>query len=159
MGMKNRFNRFFELDEEEDDELEFMQDQQSSSFSKGEEIKKNDNRTLPIINAKREKASKKVVPFNQQHSEKKAKITILEPRFYSEVQEIADILLEDQAVVLNFVRMEEEQAKRIVDFLTGTVYALGGDIQRIGDEIFLCTPENVRIDGVLTDIMREKDLY
>lgn len=155
--MKNKFSRFFELDEE--DELNPMQNQEDPSYFKGQETKKNVNKTVPIINAKKEKANNKVLSFNQQNSVRQAKITILEPRVYSEVQEIADILLKDQSVVLNFVRMDEEQAKRIVDFLTGTVYALGGDIQRVGNEIFLCTPENVSIDGTLTDIMREKDLY
>lgn len=157
MGMKNKFSRFFELDEE--DELNPMQNQEDPSYFKGQETKKNVNKTVPIINAKKEKANNKVLSFNQQNSVRQAKITILEPRVYSEVQEIADILLKDQSVVLNFVRMDEEQAKRIVDFLTGTVYALGGDIQRVGNEIFLCTPENVSIDGILTDVMREKDLY
>jgi cell division inhibitor SepF len=157
MGMKKRFSRFFELDEE--DELDQAHNQETSTFSRGTETKQNVNKTIPIINTKREKVNNKVVSFNQQNLAKQTKITILEPRVYSEVQEIADILLKDQSVVLNFVRMDEEQAKRIVDFLTGTVYALGGDIQRVGNEIFLCTPENVSIDGTLTEIMREKDLY
>ena len=157
MGIKNKFSRFFELDEE--DELDQMHQQEYSPYSRDGEMKQTDKRTVPIINTKREKVNSKVVSFNQQSSAKQAKITILEPRVYSEVQGIADILLKEESVVLNFVRMDEEQAKRIVDFLTGTVYALGGDIQRIGNEIFLCTPENVSIDGTLTDIMREKDLY
>ncbi len=157
MGIKNKFSRFFELDEE--DEFDQMHQQEYSSYSRDGEMKQTDKRTVPIINTKREKVNSKVVSFNQQSSAKQAKITILEPRVYSEVQGIADILLKEESVVLNFVRMDEEQAKRIVDFLTGTVYALGGDIQRIGNEIFLCTPENVSIDGTLTDIMREKDLY
>lgn len=157
MGLKNKFSRFFELDEE--DELNPVRNQEAPSYFRGKEMEKNVNRTVPIINTKREKVNNKVLSFNQQNSDKQAKITILEPRVYSEVQEIADILLKDQSVVLNFVRMDEEQAKRIVDFLTGTVYALGGDIQRVGNEIFLCTPQNVSIDGTLTDIMREKDLY
>ncbi|SEK30771.1 cell division inhibitor SepF [Carnobacterium iners] len=159
MGIKNKFSRFFELDEE--DELDSIYDQGIPSSSRsGESRTSQDNdKSIPIINTKREKANNKVVSFNQQTSTKQAKITIIEPRIYSEVQEIADILLREESVVLNFFRMDEEQAKRIVDFLTGTVYALGGDIQRIGNEIFLCTPESVDIDGALTDIMREKDLY
>ena len=157
MGIKNKFSRFFELDEE--DEFDQMHQQEYSSYSRDGEMKQTDKRTVPIINTKREKVNSKVVSFNQQSSAKQAKITILEPRVYSEVQGIADILLKEESVVLNFVRMDVEQAKRIVYFLTGTVYALGGDIQRIGNEIFLCTPENVSIDGTLTDIMREKDLY
>ncbi|MEG0496460.1 MAG: cell division protein SepF [Carnobacterium sp.] len=157
MGMKNKFSRFFELDEE--DEFDQMHHQEFTSYSRDGETKQIDKKTVPIINTKREKGNSKVVSFNQQSSAKQAKINILEPRVYSEVQGIADILLKEESVVLNFIRMDEEQAKRIVDFLTGTVYALGGDIQRIGNEIFLCTPENVSIDGTLTDIVREKDLY
>lgn len=157
MGMKNKFSRFFELDEE--DEFEQVINHEPTSFTKGGMNEKADSQTVPIINAKRGKINNKVISMNQQAVTKQAKITIIEPRVYSEVQGIADILLKDESVVLNFVRMDEEQAKRIVDFLTGTVYALGGDIQRIGNEIFLCTPENVSIDGALTDMMREKDLY
>lgn len=68
-------------------------------------------------------------------------------------------MLSNQSVVLNFTRIEEDQAKRIVDFLTGTIYAISGDIQRIGEEIFLCTPKNVEINGALSDAMQENDFY
>lgn len=163
MGMMNNFNRFFGLDEEEeinDNEMNPSKETGIPVSSKSNKQRNIDATAAPIINTRREQAkSNKVVSINQHPTQQQSKITIFEPRVYSEVQEIANILLNDQSVVLNFVRMDEEQAKRIVDFLTGTVYALDGDIQRIGNEIFLCTPKNVSIDGTLTDIMREKDLY
>ncbi|WP_414839996.1 cell division protein SepF [Carnobacterium sp. TMP28] len=158
MGKKNVFSRFFELYEEDEFESTHQEDLSSSKNMKFRTPQDKDKST-PLINTKREKATNKVISFKQQTSTKQAKITIVEPRVYSEVQEIADILLREESVVLNFLRMDEEQAKRIVDFLTGTVYALGGDIQRIGNEIFLCTPENVSIDSALTDSMREKNLH
>jgi len=49
-----------------------------------------------------------------------------------------------------------DQAKRIVDFLSGTVYAIGGDIQRIGQNIFLCTPDNVDVSGSISEIMQQE---
>lgn len=76
-----------------------------------------------------------------------AQITIVEPKVYSEALGIAKKIVANEAVIVNFTLIEEAQARRIVDFLTGTVYALGGDIQRIGSEIFLCTPINITIDG------------
>ncbi|MCA9765842.1 MAG: cell division protein SepF [Carnobacterium sp.] len=158
MEIKNVFSRFFELYEEDEFDSTHQEVPSSSKNMKFRTQQDND-KSIPLINTKREKETNKVISFKQQTSIKQAKITIVEPRVYSEVQEIADILLKEESVVLNFSRMDEEQAKRIVDFLTGTVYALGGDIQRIGNEIFLCTPESVSIDGVLTDIMREKDLH
>lgn len=161
--MMNNFNRFFGLDEEEeinDNEMNSSKETGIPVSSKPNKQRNIDVTAAPIINTRREQVkSSKVVSINQHPTQQQAKITIFEPRVYSEVQEIANVLLNDQSVVLNFVRMDEEQAKRIVDFLTGTVYALDGDIQRIGNEIFLCTPKNVSIDGALTDIMREKDLY
>lgn len=75
------------------------------------------------------------------------KITILEPRVYSESMAIAKRIINGEAVLVNFHLVEEEQARRIVDFLTGTVYAQDGDIKRVGDEIFLCTPKGMEIDG------------
>lgn len=79
------------------------------------------------------------------------KMILLEPRAYSESQQIADHLKKKNTVVVNMKRVTPDQAKRIVDFLSGTVYALGGDLQKIGAGIFLCTPKNVNVEGAITD--------
>ena len=79
------------------------------------------------------------------------KMILLEPRAYSESQQIADHLKKRNTVVVNMKRVTPDQAKRIVDFLSGTVYALGGDLQKIGGGIFLCTPKNVDVEGAITD--------
>ena len=79
------------------------------------------------------------------------KMILLEPRAYSESQQIADHLKKKNTVVVNMKRVTPDQAKRIVDFLSGTVYALGGDLQKIGGGIFLCTPKNVDVEGAITD--------
>lgn len=79
------------------------------------------------------------------------KMILLEPRAYSESQQIADHLKKRNTVVVNMKRVTPDQAKRIVDFLSGTVYALEGDLQKIGAGIFLCTPKNVDVEGAITD--------
>ena len=79
------------------------------------------------------------------------KMILLEPRAFSESQQIADHLKKRNTVVVNMKRVTADQAKRIVDFLSGTVYALGGDLQKIGAGIFLCTPKNVNVEGAITD--------
>ena len=79
------------------------------------------------------------------------KMILLEPRAYSESQQIADHLKKKNTVVVNMKRVTPDQAKRIVDFLSGTVYALGGDLQKIGGGIFLCTPKNVNVEGQISD--------
>ena len=79
------------------------------------------------------------------------KMILLEPRAYSESQQIADHLKKRNAVVVNLKRVTPEQAKRIVDFLSGTLYAIGGDLQKLGSGIFLCTPKNINVQGKMTD--------
>ena len=79
------------------------------------------------------------------------KMILLEPRAFSESQQIADHLKNRNTVVVNMKRVTSEQAKRIIDFLSGTVYAIGGDLQKIGVGIFLCTPKNVNVEGTISD--------
>ena len=80
-----------------------------------------------------------------------AKMILLEPRAYSETQQIADHLKKRNTVVVNLKRVTGDQAKRIMDFLSGTIYAIKGDIQKIGGGIFLCTPNNINVQGKITD--------
>ena len=80
-----------------------------------------------------------------------AKMILLEPRAYSEAQQIADHLKKRNTVVVNLKRVTSDQAKRIMDFLSGTIYAIKGNIQKIGSGIFLCTPNNINVQGKITD--------
>lgn len=79
------------------------------------------------------------------------KMILVEPRAYSESQQIADHLKRRNSVVVNLKRVTADQAKRIIDFLSGTLYAIGGDLQKLGNGIYLCTPKNVTVDGRISD--------
>ncbi len=79
------------------------------------------------------------------------KMVLLEPRAYSESQQIADHLKSRNSVVVNLKRVTSDQAKRIIDFLSGCIYAIGGTMQKIGVGIYLCTPKNVNVQGKITD--------
>ena len=89
--------------------------------------------------------------YHEQNGMAGSKMMLLEPRAYSESQQIADYLKNRSAVVVNLKRVTPDQAKRIVDFLYGTIYAIGGDIQKLGGGIFLCTPKNVNVEGKISD--------
>lgn len=89
--------------------------------------------------------------------EGEAKMILLEPRAYSEAQQIADHLKKRNTVVVNLKRVTSDQAKRIMDFLSGTIYAIKGNIQKIGSGIFLCTPNNINVQGKITDENEEKN--
>lgn len=84
-----------------------------------------------------------------------SKMVLVEPRAYSESQQIADYLKSRMSVVVNLKRVTPEQAKRIVDFLSGTLYAIGGELQKLGNGIFLCTPNNIMVEGKMSEETKE----
>ena len=84
------------------------------------------------------------------------KVVLVEPRAYSESQTIADHLKTRNSVLVNFKRVTKDQQRRILDFLSGTLYAISGDLQKVGDGIYLCTPKNIDVQGEITD-EKEKD--
>ena len=79
------------------------------------------------------------------------KMILFEPRAYSESTQITDYLKSRNTVVVNLKRVTPEQAKRIIDFLSGSLYAMNGNLQKLGGGIFLCAPNNVDIEGKITD--------
>ncbi|MBP3952111.1 cell division protein SepF [Bacillus suaedae] len=144
MGMKSKFKQFFEL-EDQYEEIE-----ETQSFQE-EEVEEPQRRSR--TNQTKQQSNANVVSL--QSVQKGAKVILLEPRTYDEAQEITDHLKARKAVIINLQRISHEQAKRIVDFLSGTVYAIGGDIQKLGSNIFLCTPDNVDVSGTITEMMQE----
>ena len=80
-----------------------------------------------------------------------SKMILLEPRAYSESQQIADHLKKRNSVVVNLKRVTSDQAKRIIDFLSGCIYAIGGTMQKVGVGIYLCAPKNVNVQGKITE--------
>jgi cell division inhibitor SepF len=144
---KEKLNNFFFLDEEEVVESVPNADPiETKSLNK--QATSNSSSTPKIEDRVLKKSGgENVVAINQKQSIKKPEITIVEPRLYSEVNEIADHLLANQSVIINFRRMDHEQAKKIIDFLMGVTYAIKGDIQRLGEEIFICTPQSVAVNG------------
>jgi cell division inhibitor SepF len=93
--------------------------------------------------------------YKDQNSEGN-KMILLEPRAYSESQQIADHLKKRNTIVVNLKRVTSEQAKRIIDFLSGTLYAIGGNMQKLGPGIFLCTPKNINVQGKMTEEEEKK---
>ena len=89
--------------------------------------------------------------YHEQNGMAGSKMMLLEPRAYSESQQIADYLKNRSAVVVNLKRVTPDQAKRIVDFLSGTLYAIEGGLQKLGGGIFLCTPSSVPVEGKISD--------
>ncbi|KGP72416.1 cell division protein SepF [Pontibacillus yanchengensis] len=141
MGFKNKLKNFFVLD---DDEYEYVEsDSEEEDYEQPNQYSSKEEKKQNVVSLKSMQPSSKVV--------------LCEPRTYNEAQEIADNLVNRKAIVINLQRVNHQQAKRIVDFLSGTVYAIGGDIQKLGSQTFLCTPDNVDVSGTISEVMNEHE--
>ncbi len=139
MGVMNKFMNFLGLAEEEE-------------IVRRERIMDNDEE-MEEYSSEQRKNKGNVVSI---HSQKNIRLVLSEPRSYDETQEIADHLRSRRPCVVNLQRVRSDIALRIVDFLSGTVYALSGSISKIGPNIFLCTPENVEIHGAISEILADQ---
>ena len=81
------------------------------------------------------------------HTTTQLKVVVYSPLSFDNAREIADHLKAKKPVVINLESVETPVAKRIIDFLSGAVFALDGNIQKIADRIFLIAPYNVGIMG------------
>ena len=145
MGMMNKMMGFFGLlDDEEvvetDEVMEESSRKQAQPQPQAVESKKVKN-TANVVNL---------------HTQKNVKVILSEPRSYEQTQEIAEHLKGHRPVIVNLQRMRQDQALRIIDFLSGTVYALEGGIFKVGENIFFCTPNNVETHGAITELMNEQ---
>ncbi|CCX36070.1 cell division protein sepF [Clostridium sp. CAG:1000] len=86
----------------------------------------------------------------------KNKTILVEPRAFSEAQQIADYLKEQNQVVVNFKRVTSDVSKRIMDFLNGIIYAIEGSMQKLGPGIVICAPKGFEIEGTITEDERKK---
>ncbi|MGN1401745.1 MAG: cell division protein SepF [Bacillus sp. (in: firmicutes)] len=149
MSIGSKFKSYFALDDEYEYKEEVME--QPKEPAPQPQVRKQKGQAQPPQAI----PGKNVVSL--QSVQKTSKVVLFEPRAYSEAQEIADHLTSKRAVVVNLQRIAHDQAKRIVDFLSGTVYAIGGDIQKVGSNIFLCTPDNVDVSGNISGIISEEE--
>lgn len=139
MGVMNKFMNFIGLQEEEEVfEQERIVEHSEETETNSHEHRKNKGNIVSI------------------HSQKNSRVVLCEPRNYDETQDIADQLRTRRAVVVNLQRIRPEQALRIVDFLSGTVYALNGNISKVGPNIFVCTPDNIEIQGSISEFLEDE---
>ena len=88
---------------------------------------------------------------------KQVNMVIVKSNDYSDARTVADHILGNRAVLLNLENCNKDMAQRILDFLSGVVYAQGGDLQRVAHSTYAVTPRNVGLQGELTDNSVEED--
>lgn len=140
------FGKFLGISGDEDslEEEEYTSEQEN-----------NTDEQVPLNSVNRDN----VVSIKSGMSASKSQIVLYEPRVYSDAKDVARNLINNKAVVINFSKIDDKSANRIVDFIAGTVFALGGQIQRIGSKIYLATPPKFVTDGKISDLVDKKDNF
>jgi len=134
LSLKNKLKTLFSVE----DEYEYMEEEIEASNTKqlGKNVSSNVVNLTSIENSS-------------------SKVILSEPRSFSEVQEIADHIVNRRAVVINLQRVNHQEAIKIVDFLSGTIYAVNGNMQKLGSETFLCAPDNIDVSGSISDVFTD----
>lgn len=85
--------------------------------------------------------------LKKQYSEAGMEVCIIKPTSVNDAREVTDTLLANSTVVLNLEGLDVEIAQRIIDFTSGSCYAVHGNVMKISHYIFVITPANVDVSG------------
>ncbi len=98
-----------------------------------------------------EDSQSRVIPFHGKEEEGES-VKVIRPQTFNEAQIVADFLKEGKTIVVNLEGIEIGQAQRIIDFVSGSCYAINGNIKQISETIVIVTPEDIDITGDLQEL-------
>ena len=92
-------------------------------------------------------------------SANKQEVVLFRPGSFNDTSKAADDLRSHKAVIVNMENVDKAMARRVVDFLSGCVYALDGDVKKIAQSAYLFCPHNMEISGDLETLQAEVENY
>ena len=150
MGLNSILN-FFKLDDEELDEYDDIGYEEEKYTERNPEParKKAPARTMDYDEEPRQKNGflgnkPKVVPMSNRSS---LAVSVIKPNRLEDSEEICNMLLSNRPVIVNLEGFDPGDAQRIMDFISGCIYAINGKYHQISKYIFIFSPENVDISG------------
>ena len=155
-----------DYDEYEDDDAEGYEEEETTSrFSRRSALDTDNELTGFDFDDEPEKTSPAVAPstgFNPQVvniSSGKQQVVLFRPTSFNDTSKAADDLRAKKAVIVNMENVDKAMARRVVDFLSGCVYALDGDVKKIAQSAYLFCPHNMDIVGDLETLQAEVESY
>lgn len=165
MGLFDKFLNVMRLNPDDDDDFydDDYYDDDEEDMPKKKAFAKSEDKYDDEIE-KREKPvkqSQKITPMRpskKQISAAGMEVCVIKPTSVEDAREITETLLMNRTVVLNVEGLDVEIAQRIIDFTSGSCFAISGNLQKISNYIFIITPATVDISGDFQDIMDSFDL-
>ena len=135
MSFIGSVKNFIGMDDEDEyyDDDEYMEDDD-------EEYEDEPKRRFSAFSGR----TSKVVPVRAGSN---SKVRIIKPKSFEESGKIADEIKEDRLVIFDVTTLDIDQARRIVDFIVGSAYALNGNVRRVSGGIFVAAPNSIDITG------------
>lgn len=139
----NKVMGFLGLEEEnmDIDEVEYLEEEETELEQPPYASSKKNNKVVNI------------------HTTVSAKVMIIKPREYEEATYICDNLKNRKIIVVNSCELEPKVAQRLLDFMGGASYALGGDLQEIEKGVYMLSPSNVEVTNELKNELSSKGLF
>lgn len=155
MSVMDKFLNAMKLNDEDDDG--FYDD---DYYDEPEPIKKSSPaKDDSMMDAEKpvKRTTPKVTPMRQtkKMSESGMEVCVIKPTTVEDAREITETLLANRTVVLNLEGLDVEIAQRIIDFTSGSCYAMSGNLQKISHYIFIITPASVDISGDFQEILSD----
>lgn len=152
MGVMDKFISAMKLSEEEDDGYydDDFYDEEPESARKSTPAKTTDQPEEDKVR----KITPKVTPLRQTKKMGAGmEVCVIKPTTVEDAREITETLLANRTVVLNLEGLDVDIAQRIIDFTSGSCFAISGNLQKISHYIFIITPASVDISGDFQDIL------
>ena len=167
MGMLDKFLNVMRLNPDDDDDFyneDYYDDddyEEEVPKKKGflKEKESEDDFEYEEKKPKPVKTTPKVTPMRSSKRQGTGmEVCVIKPTSVEDAREITETLLLNRTVVLNVEGLDVEIAQRIIDFTSGSCFAISGNLQKISNYIFIITPPNVDISGDFANIMDAFDV-
>lgn len=163
MGVMDKFLNYMKLNDDEDDiyDEDYLDDDddvmepapKKAAASRAAKETADTYEERPV----KKTPVNKVTPIRQNVTRKVAgngmEVCVIKPSNVEDAREITETLLANRTVVLNLEGLDVDIAQRIIDFTSGSCFAIAGNLQKISHYIFIITPASVDISGDFQDIL------
>lgn len=156
MGVMDKFLTYMKLNDEEDDYYDDYDDYDEPEEPAPKPKKQPLKDSEPQDEKPVRKPTPKVTPMRQTSRKVTGagmEVCVIKPSSVEDAREITDTLLANRTVVLNLEGIDVDVAQRIIDFTSGSTYAISGNLQKISHYIFIITPASVDISGDFPEIL------
>ena len=152
MGFVDKIVNVMRLNDDYDDD-DYYDDDFDDDFDEGKTIKRGGKKEPVDPGKGKQPAKNNVTPIRKRTKGFGMEVCVVRPASVEDARAITDTLLVDRTVILNLEGLDVEIAQRIIDFTSGSCYAINGHLQKVSNYIFIITPSTVDISGDFQDIL------